>query len=71
MTKRQQMKIACCFAGISIHKYAKSIGVTATAVHHVLNGKPAKMLSKQVDSFIATQFEKYHLTEGKNHRSAA
>lgn len=71
MTKRQQMKIACSFANTTIVRFAKSNGVTGSAVHHALNGKPSKDLSKKIDGFIADQFARYNLTSGNARQRAA
>ena len=65
MDKRQQLKIACASANISITKFAEQNNVTDAAVHQVLTGKAkSKRLLKAVNVFIETEFKKLKVTIG-------
>lgn len=62
MDKRQQLKIACASAKISISKFAELNGVTDSAVHQVLTGSAkSKRILKAVNHFIETEFKKLKL----------
>ena len=65
MDKRQQLKIACANAKISIAKFAELNNVTDSAVHQVLTGNAkSKRLLNAVNQFIESEFKKLKVTIG-------